>query len=67
VQGRQRHLGHHHGGQLLREVGTPGGGAEGAAAVAGKLRTALHAPLTLDLDGSIGIAVYPTTATTPPT
>ena len=81
-------LGHHHGDQLLREVGTrlqgalrqvdtvarlggdefavlvPGATAEGAAAVADKLRTALHAPLTLDgvtldLDASIGIAVYP--------
>jgi diguanylate cyclase len=81
-------LGHHHGDQLLCEVGTrleaalrqvdtvarlggdefavlvPGATAEGAAAVADKLRTALHAPLTLDgvtldLDASIGIAVYP--------
>jgi diguanylate cyclase (GGDEF)-like protein len=42
----------------------PGATADGAAAVAEKLRTALHAPLildgvTLDLDASIGIAVYP--------
>jgi diguanylate cyclase len=42
----------------------PGATAEGAASVADKLRTALHAPLTLDgvtldLDASIGIAVYP--------
>ncbi|HEV3504434.1 MAG TPA: EAL domain-containing protein, partial [Actinomycetes bacterium] len=81
-------LGHHHGDQLLCEVGTrlqgalrqvdtvarlggdefamlvPGATAQGAASVADKLRTALHAPLTLDgvtldLDASIGIAVYP--------
>jgi diguanylate cyclase (GGDEF)-like protein len=81
-------LGHHHGDQLLCEVGTrlqgalrqvdtvarlggdefavlvPGATAEGAAAVAEKVRTALQAPLTidgvmLDLDASIGIAVYP--------
>jgi diguanylate cyclase (GGDEF)-like protein len=81
-------LGHHHGDQLLCEVGTrlqkalrqvdtvarlggdefgvlvPGVMAEAAAAVADKLRAALHAPLildgvTLDLDASIGIAVYP--------
>jgi diguanylate cyclase (GGDEF)-like protein len=81
-------LGHHHGDQLLCEVGArlqgalrqvdtvarlggdefgvlvPGVTAEGAAAVAEKLRTALHAPLILDgvmldLDASIGIAVYP--------
>jgi diguanylate cyclase len=81
-------LGHHHGDQLLCEVGArlqgalrqvdtvarlggdefavliPGAGAEGAAAVAGKLRTALQSPLTLDgvmldVDASIGIAVYP--------
>ena len=42
----------------------PGATAEGAAAVAEKLRTALQKPLTLDgvmldLDASIGIAVYP--------
>ena len=42
----------------------PGVTAEGAAAVAEKLRVALHEPLTidgvaLDLDASIGIAVYP--------
>jgi diguanylate cyclase (GGDEF)-like protein len=81
-------LGHHHGDQLLREVGArlkgtlrqvdtvarlggdefavlvPGATAEGAAAVAEKARAALHQPLTidgvmLDLDASIGIAVYP--------
>jgi diguanylate cyclase len=81
-------LGHHHGDELLCEVGTrlqealrqvdtvarlggdefavlvPGATGEGAAAVADKLRAALHAPLTLDgvtldLDASIGIAVYP--------
>jgi diguanylate cyclase (GGDEF)-like protein len=81
-------LGHHHGDQLLCEVGArlqealrqvdtvarlggdefgvlvPGVTAEAAAAVADKLRAALHAPLTLDgvtldLDASIGIAVYP--------
>jgi diguanylate cyclase (GGDEF)-like protein len=81
-------LGHHHGDQLLREVGdrlqgalrqvdtvarlggdefavlVPGVTAEAAAAVADKLRAALHSPLTLDgvaldLDASIGIAVYP--------
>jgi diguanylate cyclase (GGDEF)-like protein len=42
----------------------PDAGAEGAASVADKLRTALHQPLVLDgvgidLDASIGIAVYP--------
>ena len=42
----------------------PDATAEGAAAVAEKLRVALHQPLTLDgvgldLDASIGIAVYP--------
>ena len=81
-------LGHHHGDQLLIEVGQrlcdllreadtvarlggdefavllPGATAEGASAVADKLRTVLQQPLTidgvaLDLDASIGIAVYP--------
>ena len=81
-------LGHHHGDQLLCEVGgrlrgalrqvdtvarlggdefavlVPGADADGAAAVADKLRTALQSPLTLDgvmldVDASIGIAVYP--------
>jgi diguanylate cyclase (GGDEF)-like protein len=81
-------LGHHHGDQLLIQVGQrlsgtlraadtvarlggdefavllPGANAEGASAVAGKLRAALHQPLllnevTLDLDASIGIAAYP--------
>jgi diguanylate cyclase len=42
----------------------PDATADGAAAVAQKVRTALHQPLTLDglgldLDASIGIAVYP--------
>ena len=42
----------------------PDAGAEGAASVADKLRSALHQPLVLDgvgldLDASIGIAVYP--------
>jgi diguanylate cyclase (GGDEF)-like protein len=42
----------------------PDVGADGAPAVADKLRAALHRPLTLDgvgldLDASIGIAVYP--------
>jgi diguanylate cyclase (GGDEF)-like protein len=81
-------LGHHHGDQLLVEVGQrlfgalreadtvarlggdefaallPGATAEGAGAVADKLRAALQQPLSidgvaLDLDASIGIAVYP--------
>jgi diguanylate cyclase (GGDEF)-like protein len=81
-------LGHHHGDQLLIQVGQrlcgtlreadtvarlggdefavllPGVAAEGASAVADKLRTVLQQPLTidgvgLDLDASIGIAVYP--------
>jgi diguanylate cyclase (GGDEF)-like protein len=42
----------------------PGATADGAGAVADKLRTALHQPLSiggvaLDLDASIGVAVYP--------
>jgi diguanylate cyclase (GGDEF)-like protein len=42
----------------------PDASADGAAAVAQKVRTALHQPLTLDgvgldLDASVGIAVYP--------
>jgi diguanylate cyclase (GGDEF)-like protein len=42
----------------------PGAGGEGAASVAEKLRVTLHQPLVLDgvvldLDASIGIAVYP--------
>jgi diguanylate cyclase (GGDEF)-like protein len=63
--------------QALRQVDTvarlggdefgvlvPGVTAQAGAAVADKLRAALHAPLTLDgvildLDASIGIAVYP--------
>jgi diguanylate cyclase (GGDEF)-like protein len=81
-------LGHHHGDQLLCEVGerlrgalreadtvarlggdefavlAPGATAEGAAWVADKLRAALQQPLSvdgvaLDLDASIGIALYP--------
>jgi diguanylate cyclase (GGDEF)-like protein len=81
-------LGHHHGDQLLVEVGQrlfgalreadtvarlggdefaallPGATAEGAGAVADKLRAALQQPLSidgvaLDLDASVGIAVYP--------
>ena len=64
-------------GEALREADTvarlggdefavllPGATAEGAGAVAGKLRVALQQPLSvagvaLDLDASIGIAVYP--------
>jgi diguanylate cyclase (GGDEF)-like protein len=81
-------LGHHHGDQLLVQVGQrlsgtlreadtvarlggdefavllPGATAEGASAVAEKLRAALHQPLmlnevALDLDASIGIVAYP--------
>jgi diguanylate cyclase (GGDEF)-like protein len=81
-------LGHHHGDQLLIQVGQrlggalrkadtvarlggdefgvllPGATTEGAGAVADKLRAELQQPLSidgvaLDLDASIGIAVYP--------
>jgi diguanylate cyclase len=81
-------LGHHHGDQLLIQVGQrlcsalrevdtvarlggdefavllPGATAEGAGAVADKLRVALQQPLSidgiaLDLDASIGISIYP--------